>query len=502
MKIPSKELIDLIATLNVAEKRQFVGVYGKEKKENIPEYILLFSSYIKYPNYSDEQIKKLCGIKNFARVKHYLQKQLLNFISEQENLSSEKEVMNMIVVGRALSDRSLLEQAIKLLNKARRFAFKRQLYKYVLILDDLLHELESRVGSQNHFDYFISEKKKNDFDELINSIKQEQEANEFLLKRRLFSMENNALMRSEDSAKELDRIFKQYVTIDENEIISFDAKGKYYIVAAYYYQQHNKLGEAIAYFEKCAQLFDEENPNPSENFNSYVVVLHNLMFTYSRLGDFVKVREVLDRLHTIKPRTKLHKKGIMQSYITYESMYCKFYPQYNLRKKKLRDAETYLLANEKDMQQQLYLSSVFHLSVNYFIDCNFKKALEIINLLDKLESQPYLKDYISVAKIYRLIIYFEMGKTDLLAFSIRNTYRFILKNMLMYKFEKEVIGALKKIINTANRVEQNRIWQETYSKLRNLQTDTNLYQVFALFNFSNWIYCRLKKLEYAKLMIG
>jgi hypothetical protein len=87
--------------------------YGKEKKENTPEYILLFSSYIKYPNYSDDQIKKLCGIKNFARVKHYLQKQLLNFISEQENLSSEKEVMNMIVVGRALSDRSLLRAGNK-----------------------------------------------------------------------------------------------------------------------------------------------------------------------------------------------------------------------------------------------------------------------------------------------------------------------------------------------------------------------------------------------------
>jgi tetratricopeptide (TPR) repeat protein len=333
-------------------------------------------------------------------------------------------------------------------------------------------------------------KRQNDFDGLINSIKQEQEANEFLLKRRLFSMKNNALMRSEDSAKELDRIFKQYVHTNENEIISFDAKGKYYIVAAYYYQQHNKLGKAIAYFEKCAQLFDEENPNPSENYNSYVVVLHNLMFTYSRLGDFGKVREVLDGLLAIKPRTKLHKKGIMQSYITYESMYCKFYPQFGLRKQKLRESETYILNNEKDMQQQLYLSSVFHLSVNYFIDSNFKKALEIINLLDKLESQPYLKDYISVAKIYRLIIYFEMGKTDLLAFSIRNTYRFILKNMLMYKFEKEVIGALRKIINTANRVEQNRIWQETYSKLRKLQTDTNLYQVFALFNFSNWIHCK------------
>ncbi len=241
---------------------------------------------------------------------------------------------------------------------------------------------------------------------------------------------------------------------------------------------------------------------PSENFNSYVVVLHNLTFTYSRLGDFGKVREVLDRLYMIKPRTKLHKKGIMQSYITYETMYCKFYPQFSLRKQKLREAETYLLSNEKDMQQQLYLSSVFHLSVNYFIDRNYKKALEIVNLLDKLESQPYLKDYISVAKIYRLIIYFEMAKTDLLAFSIRNTYRFILKNMLMYKFEKEVINALKRIITTTNRIEQNKIWQETHAKLKNLQSDTNLYQVFALFNFSNWILCKLKKLEYAKLMTG
>jgi hypothetical protein len=65
-----------------------------------------------------------------------------------------------------------------------------------------------------------------------------------------------------------------------------------------------------------------------KNYNNHTVAYHNLMFTYSRVKKFAEVRSILDKLYAMKPRTKTHRFVIMQSYVTYESNYCKYIYDY------------------------------------------------------------------------------------------------------------------------------------------------------------------------------
>jgi hypothetical protein len=140
------------------------------------------------------------------------------------------------------------------------------------------------------------------------------------------------------------------------------------------------------------------------------------------------------------------------------------------------------------------------LSINYFIEKKFKKALEILQFVSEYETMEYYKDMVSVMKIYRLILFMEMGKLDLLSFAIRNTYRHMLKHMQYFEFEKVVIETLKSIINTSSIKDQQKILLIAEEKLKELKKSPDVVQVFLIFNFSGWIACKVRNKEYHNLM--
>jgi hypothetical protein len=126
------------------------------------------------------------------------------------------------------------------------------------------------------------------------------------------------------------------------------------------------LIKPFIFFKKVSFAFEKENPNPTENYNNHTVAYHNLMFTYSRVKKFAEVRSILDKLYAMKPRTKTHRFVIMQSYVTYESNYCKYIYDYPHRKKRLAEVEQYFFKNKNNIPKHLYLQTCMNLSVNYF----------------------------------------------------------------------------------------------------------------------------------------
>ena len=498
MKTSSSELYDLIKTMSENERSGFIERYSQTSSS--PDYLKLFKAYAAQKKFDEERIKKHLELKNFERIKIYLHKNLLSYLSMLSNEGVEQEIMNMISVGNVLAERLLVQQSLAIFKKARKLALKKEYLHYVLILDQKIHHHETGLLNQEHADHFRFKYKKEGFDPLIKRLEIELESEIYLLNRRLFSQKNSTLMRSKEARKELKNTFENYVKAGEHPLMTFNARIKFYIVSAYYYQQLNEFDKAIYFFQKSVYAFENENPNPTENYNNYAVAYHNLMFTYSRVKNLEGVRSVLDKLYVMKPRTKTHRTVIMQSYVTYESNYCKYVYDYALRKKRLAEIERYFLNNKTNIHKQLYLQTCINLSVNYFIDKKFKKALEILQHVSEYESMDYYKDMVNVMKVYRLIIYMEMEKMDLLSFAVRNTYRHMLKHMQYFEFEKVVIETLKRIILTNSVKEQNKILMNAADKFKDLKKSPDTAQVFLIFNFSGWIDCKVRNKEYYDLM--
>lgn len=498
MKIPSSELYELIHSMSERERSGFIE--NNSSNSRSPEYLKLFNAYSSQKKFDEEKIRSRLHLKSFERIKVYLHKNLLSYLSTLSTNGVEQEIMNMISVGNVLAERLLVNQSLAIFKKARKLALKKEYIHYVLMLDQKIHHHETGLLNQAHADHFRFKYRSEEFDPLIKQLELELESEIYLLNRRLFSQKNSTLMRTKEAHKELKNTFEKYVKKGEHPLMTFNARIKFYIVSAYYYQQLNEFDKAVYFFQKSVHAFENENPNPTENYNNYAVAYHNLMFTYSRVKNLEGVRTVLDKLYVLKPRTKTHRMVIMQSCVTYESNYCKYVYNYSLRKKRLAETERYFLNNKSRIHKQLYLQTCINLSINYFIDKKFKKALEILHNVSEYESMEYYKDMVSVMKVYRLIIYMEMGKMDLLSFAIRNTYRHMLKHMQYFEFEKVVIETLKNIINIHSVKEQHKILKQTAIKLNELKQNPDTAQVFLIFNFSGWIACKVRNIDYHDLM--
>ncbi len=135
---------------------------------------------------------------------------------------------------------------------------------------------------------------------------------------------------------------------------------------------------------------------------------------------------------------------------------------------------------------------MYYISLNYFYDPNFKKALEVIDMLSIYYPKGENKNLITLINLYKLILYFETGKADLLIYSIQNTYRFLYKNNCYSLMEKTLIKLLKDLIVEPSEKYRKDIWTSALTLLLPLYKEVHSRHTFALFNFPGWIHCKLE----------
>ena len=137
----SKELFDLIKSLNKLEKRYFKvfasrHVIGKENN-----YVRLFDLIERQSHHDEEKILRKASItkKQLENWKRYLYKLILR---SEENYhlenTSEKKIKHLILHTENLFNKGLYNQCLKLLGKAKQLAMKYE--KHLLLVEILTWE--------------------------------------------------------------------------------------------------------------------------------------------------------------------------------------------------------------------------------------------------------------------------------------------------------------------------------------------------------------------------
>lgn len=500
LKTSSNELFELISSLSPKEISRYKKLCREELRGNEPDYFRLFLSYLKLKNPNEEKIRKQLRITNFKRIKNYLHHHLLNFLATQETLNDEKEIMNLIQVSDLLMERQLLKQARNALEKARKKAVRKELFYYVLIVDERLYNVSSNMGDTAYEEYVFHHYTEREFLPLINKIIVEEDLRISMLKRRMFNDRFSGLVRDEHSFKALNDYLWPVISKGEDYPQSFRSLNDYYIITAYYFQQLGDANKAVYYFEKSAEYTEENNPHPRGNVPYATVAKHNLLFAYSRNRLQYKMRPILDKLYSTKHTHKTLRTMVMRTYCTYEADYCRHFPEYPLRERKLREIEGQFEKHFSKTNTLQFMHACMNLSTAYFCDSNFKKALSFITQMESREGFYEQRQMVGIIKLYKLIVFLEMGKHDLLAFSFRNTYRYLLKNSNYKAFEKIVMSTLRKMTEADSVRKQKILLEAAYNELIPIKNDPNERMVFHLFEFTGWIKCKLEGKDFRNLM--
>ncbi len=502
MKKPSNELQELIKTLLPGEKKGF-KVYCQSKKDGgTVDYLKLFGIYSGKQVLEDHQIQQQFSFKNFTRIKTYLYHQLLNYLAETASYSPEKELNNYLIAAETLTKKALYKQALGVLNKAKSLAHKFEFFHYCLHIDQRIYQVQNITGNIEYLDYYLNEQYRTEFKPMMDTILIEREIQNFSVKMLKFQVKKDNYLRTTEAISELDKTFTPLLKLGEDYPRSFIAKANYHTVAGYYYKQHKKFPEAIHHFNALVELYESSPHHHTTRYMSYLTFLGNLLYVYSISSRYVELKETIARAQNIQPKDKSHKIYLQHTLFLYECEYFKNCTQVPERKKTLKKIELEFLKSLKHaaISQKFYIG--ISLSVNYFIDGQFKKALEWLNRVDENSSHLNYKGFFSVIRIYRLVLYYEMGKTDLLQYTISNTYRSLQYSKNLFTLEKQIIKAIEKLIDLEHHPrERDKILENALSELNRIKEDAENSMIFKIFNFIGWIRCKLEKKNFHSLMI-
>ncbi len=489
MKTASNELHELIHTLSEKERNQFRKYCMFKTEETSSHYLKLFNEYTKQVEPDEQQIKQRLQLENFARVKNYLYQQVLSFIADNESTSTDKEIYNMLVVADDLLNRSMFKQGLTVLNKAAQIASDLDLHFILLIINEkkmqmqnygsYIHQLNERIQYHEH-----------GYKSIIEKIHNEHHYVSYGLKLKVYSLQQDVLKHTEESLKELKALVEPELEKGEGSPATFRAKNYFHISAGFYYQQINQPERALVHFLKCLDLFNEKEGYKIYYYRHYTTVLNNLLFCYAYNKQYNEIKKVLDTLKKIKTKNKFHQLTVLQTIALYETYYLKNVKIPD-RKKRLKEIEKKIVPCLNLFQPHYSIQIIYHFSLNYFIDSDCKKAIEWLNKLDEYENKSVLKSLLCTIKIYKLIVYYELGKVDYLEYAIPNTYRYLLKQKQYNKLDKLILSALKKLIFSPTIKKQKEILSALYTELLSLKNDPLEKQVFEVFYFLEWVESKL-----------
>ena len=144
-------------------------------------------------------------------------------------------------------------------------------------------------------------------------------------------------------------------------------------------------------------------------------------------------------------------------------------------------------------QELLFLNTI---STVYFGAGRVKESLQWLNRVLN-DNEPNLRqDIYSYARLFNLVVHFELGNYDLLEYIIKSTTRYLSKRQRDHELEVVIINNMKKLI----RATQNADWRDHFVAFREElieQLDRqNDKIILDYFNFVVWIDSKIKGVSF------
>ncbi|MFN7119594.1 MAG: hypothetical protein ACK4TA_22550, partial [Saprospiraceae bacterium] len=268
----SDALFELIKSLEQAEKRHFKIFAKRHVLEKGNQYLLLFDIMDSLPDYDEALIKRKLGntlfAKNLSSSKNYLYTLLLQSLRNYNaGRSVRAELHELWLDIDTLTEKGLLKQASKLLNKAKKLAIE---YHY-----DIPH-LELMIMDRKLIRRYIS----NHADQILKERQQETETLLHNISYRLKMLDIYEVFflnhRNRNDTKEsLTEMLKaaENLTAQEDQVQSFEVLLYYHMLFFNYANVEKNHEKAIQHLGALIELYEKNYRRIDEDQENYISIL-------------------------------------------------------------------------------------------------------------------------------------------------------------------------------------------------------------------------------------
>ncbi|MBI2271893.1 MAG: hypothetical protein HYU69_16245 [Bacteroidetes bacterium] len=501
-KSTSDDLFQLIRSLGKAEKAYFKISVKNVSVDDKPFYIELFDFLEKQNSYNEDMLfKKFQPIKisRLSYHKNYLYNLILKTLhSFDESISARLRTdLNKIEF---LFGKGLYKQCEKLIRKSKADAKKHG--KYLALIElmefgaELIHIQAYRDKTRGDID--------NIFEEISNAMTKCKNYNDYrLLSSRLFIERiKKGFIRSREELKLYNVFLKHPLFQHETKAKSFQALNSYYAFYATYYFDCLDYSKAYHYSKKLALLL-ENNPHLlKEKPDRYLTALNNMITCQNRLYKLNEARDYNEKLNALKTEfpkltNKIETDVFVHSLETHVDS-----GQFKAGIRAMEGAQRKLIQQKNVLYRNIEENVVVNYDFCrlYFGAEDYQKASSYLNkiLNNPLDARSDLHCF---SKIISLIIHFELNDTELLEYSIKSTYRYLLKRNRLYKFEDAILNFIRKKIFKKNTYKDLiEAFKELCEELLKLSKNPFEKRALEYFDFISWLESKIENRSFAEVV--
>lgn len=155
------------------------------------------------------------------------------------------------------------------------------------------------------------------------------------------------------------------------------------------------------------------------------------------------------------------------------------------------------MAYGEKISKEMELVLTYNKAYSYFGIGEYKKALHYLNEVLNDNEQNLRQDIYSFARLFNLVIHYELENYDFLDYVVKSTNRYLSKHERDYQIENTCIKHIRKLAKTHASVNQLEIFEKMNEEITDLLKDHNERAILEYFDVSAWIYSKLKKVSFA-----
>lgn len=489
-------LFELVHSLELNEKRYFKLQASIQKKDS--NLARLFDYYVGSTGFDEDELRANFEGEKFLDQLAVTQNHLYESILKAMRLYHLKRTIDFQLYGllqdvQFLYEKGLVEQSRVLHKKVRKMAVKNDCF--LVILNAL--EWEAKFLAEG----FYVGKEESDIDlvseeyyEVLGALQNEREYAD--LQSKIF---NNyykiGIERKNADYKTNDQIVNQFALKDSNRALTFRSKCCYLNIHAQYNKINGNWEEAYRFRKELLGLVEDKFGTAFNRdlVSRYFVALNNLVPICVKQKKWNEAEELISKMETIEEQSlKTHFSVEIGSRIFLQASIGKLALYTRLGKKEeglklIKEMES--KQDEIEQYHRKYVVLHLYFNASYFLAAigEYSQSLRWLNLILNDTDIRSVEDLNASTRILTMILQFELGRSELLEYLARSTYRYLSKLEGLYEFEEIMLAFMKKFSKNDLLRDDKAVFRKLRDKLQAVSYEPGERNALSTLDLISWV---------------
>ncbi|TND08831.1 MAG: hypothetical protein FD123_1685 [Bacteroidetes bacterium] len=373
----------------------------------------------------------------------YLYQAILRALrSYHEGTSVNLELYSLQMNVEFLFNRRLYDQSLSELERLKKSALKYNRYPILLSALELEQAILLEKNPKNMKELFVQSNK-----EILAALSQIGLHTQLGQNRQeLFYMLRNMFnSRDEEKLKRAEALM-QIALEREDEVQDFMSRHHLLHTKSLHALYKSNWKEASKHYSDLVNHWEQHPDWISADAITYKKMLSNFLSTCHAIGDIAVIPPLLEKIKSIPCNSAEEEAEQFQNIYFIELLHLINTDAFE----KLPALEKTIVGGLKKYKSKINkareLMFYYNFFVTYFCLHDWKTALDWINKIINSEKNDHRADVQALARLLRLVLYFELSYFDLLEYELINVERYLRQRKIWYAYEAAVARLLKKLI--------------------------------------------------------